>query len=151
LTEVSAGRVGRAHGRDGSFYVEGAEHPLPVGTVVRIAGTEHRIERRAGTDARPLIRIDGIEDRESAAALSKEIVLIDQADAPLEEGEWLVSDLVGCEIEGLGYVERVVGGSSCDVLEVGRDGVLVPLVSDAIKRIDLETRVIEINREFLGL
>jgi len=32
LTEVSAGRVGRAHGRDGSFYVEGADHPLAVGT-----------------------------------------------------------------------------------------------------------------------
>ncbi len=148
---MSAGRVGRAHGRDGSFYVEGADHPLAVGTIVRIAGTERRIARRAGTDARPLIRVDGVDDRESAAALSKEVVLVDQAESPLEEGEWLVSDLVGCEVEGLGYVERVVGGPSCDVLEVGADGVLIPLVSDAVKRVDLERRVIEVDRAFLGL
>jgi len=78
-------------------------------------------------------------------------VLVDQAESPLEEGEWLVSDLVGCEVEGLGYVERVVGGPSCDVLEVGADGVLIPLVSDAVKRVDLERRVIEVDRAFLGL
>ena len=50
-----------------------------------------------------------------------------------------------------GYVERVLDGPSCDLLEVGEDGILVPLVSDAVKRVDLEARVIEIDREFLGL
>jgi ribosomal 30S subunit maturation factor RimM len=37
------------------------------------------------------------------------------------------------------------------VLEVGVDGVLVPLVSDAVKRVDIEGRIIEVDREFLGL
>jgi 16S rRNA processing protein RimM len=151
LTEVSAGRVGRAHGMDGSFYVDRPAHPLEEGTVVRVAAADRKVERRAGTDDRPLIRLEGVSDRDGAAALRGEFLLLDTEDAPLEEGEFIVSDLVGCRIEGLGYVERVLDGPSCDVLEVGEEGVLVPLVSDAVKRVDLEQRIIEVDREFLGL
>jgi 16S rRNA processing protein RimM len=151
LSEVSAGRVGRPHGRDGSFYVDRPAHPLAEGTVVRVAGADRRVERRAGTDDRPLIRLEGVGDRDAATALRGEFLLLDVADAPLEEGEFIVADLVGCRIEGLGFVERVLDGPSCDVLEVGEEAVLVPLVSDAVKRVDLERRIIEIDREFLGL
>jgi 16S rRNA processing protein RimM len=151
LTQVSAGRVGRPHGLDGSFYVNGPKEPLAEGTVVRVAGADRRIERRAGTDERPIVRLEGISDRDGAAALLGEQLLLDQEDAPLEEGEYIVSDLVGCTIDGLGVVTGVIPGPSCDVLEVGVDGVLVPLVSDAVKRVDIGARIIEIDRDFLGL
>jgi 16S rRNA processing protein RimM len=151
LTEVSAGRVGRPHGLDGSFYVNGPKQPLAEGTVIRVAGADRRVERRAGTEERPIVRLEGISDRDGAAALLGEQLLLDQEDAPLEEGEYIVSDLVGCTIEGLGVVTGVIPGPSCDVLEVGVDGVLVPFVSDAVKRVDIESRIIEIDREFLGL
>ena len=151
MTQVSAGRVGRPHGLDGSFYVNGPKQPLAEGTVIRVAGADRRVERRAGTDERPIVRLEGISDREGAAALLGEQLLLDQEDAPLEEGEYIVSDLVGCTIEGLGVVTGVIPGPSCDVLEVGVDGVLVPLVSDAVKRVDIEGRIIEVDRDFLGL
>jgi 16S rRNA processing protein RimM len=145
LTELSAGRVGRSHGRDGSFYVDQAQHPLPEGTRVRIGGAEHEIVRRAGTDDRPLVRLAGIDD---PAALHGEPLLIE---GELEQDEYLVADLVGCEVPGVGYVERVIAGISCDVLEVGQDGVLIPLVSDAVKRVDVDARRIEVDRRFLDL
>jgi 16S rRNA processing protein RimM len=151
LTQVSAGRVGRPHGLDGSFYVNGPKEPLAEGTVVRVAGADRRIERRAGTDERPIVRLEGISDRDGAAALLGEQLLLDQEDTPLEEGEYIVSDLVGCTIDGLGVVTGVIPGPSCDVLEVGVEGVLVPLVSDAVKRVDIGARIIEIDRDFLGL
>jgi len=151
LTQVSAGRVGRAHGRDGSFYVSHADHALPVGTHLRIGSSDHEVVRRAGTDDRPIIRLTGIEDREAVVALQGEVLLIDAAESPLEDDEYLVSDLVGCEVPGVGYVERVLDAPSCALLEVGQDGVLIPLVSDAVKRVDLERKVIEVDREFLGL
>jgi 16S rRNA processing protein RimM len=151
LTQVSAGRVGRPHGLDGSFYVNGPKEPLAEGTVVRVAGADRRIERRAGTDERPIVRLEGISDRDGAAALLGEQLLLDQEDTPLEEGEYIVSDLVGCTIDGLGVVTGVIPGPSCDVLEVGVEGVLVPLVSDAVKRVDIRARIIEIDRDFLGL
>jgi 16S rRNA processing protein RimM len=148
---VPVGRVGRPHGRDGSFWVEGAEHQLPEGAGVTIGGREARVQRRAGTDARPLVRLSGVEDRDAAAALRGQSLLMAQEDAPLAEGEWLSADLLGCEVPGLGSVRRVIAAPSCDLLEVGDDAVLVPFVSDAIKRVDTEARVIEVDREFLAL
>jgi 16S rRNA processing protein RimM len=145
VTEVSVGRVGRAHGRDGSFYVDHAGGAFELGSSVRVAGAEYEVIRRAGTDDRPLIKLAGVDD---PAALRGEILLVEEE---LEEGEYLVADLVGCEVAGLGRVERVLAGPSCDVLEVGVGAVLVPLVRAAVRRIDLDARIIEVDREFLGL
>ena len=141
------GVVGRAHGRDGSFYVERADHPLEVGTELTIGERAHTVERRAGTDQRPLVRLSGVKGREQAAALRGEELLVRQA---LGEDEWLASDLLGCRVEGMGEVRRVIGGPSCDVLEL-EDGTLVPLVSDAVRHVDPEGRRIEVDLRFLGL
>lgn len=151
---VPVGVVGRAHGIDGSFYVEGAAHPLPEGTEVLLAGEPHTVVRRAGTDARPLVRLDSVADRDAASALRSESLLMSQEQVPLDEGEWLVEDLVGCEVPGLGTVRAVIVNPSCDVLDVGHGdgpGTLVPLVSDAVSRVDITARVIEVERSFLGL
>jgi 16S rRNA processing protein RimM len=143
LTLVTAGRVGKPHGLDGSFYVERPRHPLPEGTELAIAGRSHRVERRAGTDQRPLIRLSGVED---ARPLRDEVLLVEDE---LGEGEWLAADLVGLAVPGMGRVARLVDAPSCSVLELD-DGTLVPLVSDAIERIDLEAGEIHVTREFLG-
>jgi 16S rRNA processing protein RimM len=137
-----AGRVGRAHGFDGSFYVNGADADFALGTVVRVGERESVVERRAGTDQRPLVRLAGIDPREH----SGQQLLVDE---PLADDEYAAADLIGAEVAGVGRVERVVNGPSCDVLEVG--DVLIPFVSDAIRSVDLERRVIEVDRRFLGL
>jgi 16S rRNA processing protein RimM len=142
LTLVSAGVVGRPHGRDGSFYVERPDHELAEGTRVRLAGEERTVERRAGTGERPLVRLTGVED---PRPLRGEALLVD---VELEQGEWLAADLVGCRVEGLGTVARVLDGPSCGVLELD-DGTLVPLVSDAIKSVDVGSRTIRADNEFL--
>jgi 16S rRNA processing protein RimM len=146
LTLVTAGRVGKAHGRDGSFYVEEPDHPLSEGTAVMMASRPHRVERRAGGDDRPLIRLSGLEDRDAVMPLRGELLLVEDE---LREGEWLAADLLGCEVPGLGMVRRVLGGPSCDVLELD-DATLVPLVSDAIVSIDPSARRIDVRLEFLG-
>ncbi len=140
---MTAGRVGKPHGLDGSFYVDGPRHELPEGTLLTILGAEHRVERRAGTDERPLIRLGGVDD---ARPLRGELMLVEDE---LAEGEWLASDLVGCRVPGLGTVARVVDGPSCSVLELD-DGTLVPFVPDAVERVDLDAGEIHVNEEFLG-
>jgi 16S rRNA processing protein RimM len=142
LTLVSAGVVGRAHGHDGSFYVERPDHDLSEGTLVRLAGEERTVERRAGRADRPLIRVSGIED---PRPLRGEVLLVE---ADLEEGEWLAADLVGCRVEGLGIVARVVDGPSCGLLEL-EDGELVPFVSAAIESVDVRSRTIRAHQDFL--
>ena len=146
---MTAGRVGRPHGLDGSFYVDRVSESLEVGTEVLVAGRSARVERRAGTDDRPIVRLSGVADRDAAGGLRGEPLMVDAGE--LEEGEYLVADLVGCEVPGLGPVRSVITLPSCDVLEVGDDGVLVPLVSDAVSSIDLDARVIEVDRGFLGI
>jgi 16S rRNA processing protein RimM len=143
--------VGKPHGHDGSFYVEGASHPLPEGLTVTVGGQPARVERRAGTLERPLVRLTAVSDRERAAALRGEQVLVALDEAPLESDEWLAEDLVGCEVVGVGEVRRVVQAPSCDLLEVGPDEVLIPFISDAVKRIDVPGKRIEVDRDFLGL
>jgi 16S rRNA processing protein RimM len=150
LTLVTAGRVGKPHGLDGSFYVEGPRHALPEGADLVVAGRTHRIARRAGTDERPLIRLAGLDD---PSALRGEPLLVEDE---LAEDEWLASDLVGSRVAGLGpawqpghIVAQVVDGPSCSVLEL-EDGTLIPFVSDAIERVDLECREIRVNADFLG-
>jgi 16S rRNA processing protein RimM len=141
LTLVTAGRVGKPHGRDGSFYVEGAAHGLDSGTTLLLHDRPHTVERRSGTDARPLIRLSGVDD---PAALRGELLLVDEQ---LGNEEWLASDLLGCSVPGHGRVERVLDGPSCSVLELS-DGLLVPFVSDAIRSV--QAGEILVNEEFLG-
>jgi 16S rRNA processing protein RimM len=147
--QVSAGRVGKAHGLDGSFYVDHVTEPLPAGAEVTVAGRSARIERRAGTDDRPILRLSGVDDRDGAEALRGEPILVDGGD--LAPDEYLTADLVGCQVPGMGEVRRVITAPSCDLLEVGDSGALVPFISDAIKRVDTDARVIEVDTAFLGL
>ena len=147
---VSVGRVGRAHGIDGSFYVEDAQHQLEEGSEVSLAGEARRVERRAGTNERPLVRVSGVADRDAAIAIQGERLVVSQDVAPLEDDEWLAEELVGMSIEGLGQVRRVLDAPSCAVLEV-EDGTLVPFVSDAVRSVDAERGAIEVDRSFLGL
>jgi 16S rRNA processing protein RimM len=139
-------KVGRAHGLDGSFYVDA---PLAEGDVVRIGDREFTVAERKGTDAKPIIRLDGVEDRDAAESLRGEALTASDERPETSEDEWLIDDLIGCEVEGVGRVTGVLEGLSCDVLEVGDE--LIPLVTDAVTRVDIEHRVIEVDREFLGL
>jgi 16S rRNA processing protein RimM len=123
--------------------------PLIPGTEVTVAGRSARVDRRAGTDQRPILRLSGVADRTAAEALRGEAILVEGGD--LEDGEYLTADLVGCEVPGLGEVRRVIAAPSCDVLEVGEEGVLVPFISDAVKRVDTAGRIIEVDARFLDL
>jgi 16S rRNA processing protein RimM len=141
LTLVTAGRVGKPHGRDGSFYVEDVAHSLPLDATVFIRQRPHTISRRGGTDERPLIRLSGVDD---PGAVRDELLLVDEQ---LSTEEWLASDLLGCSVPGHGRVVQVLDGPSCSVLELS-DGTLVPFVSDAIQSV--RPGQIRLNEEFLG-
>lgn len=140
---MTAGRVGKRHGLDGSFYVEGPRHALPEGSSVDLQSQTYTIERRAGTDQRPLIRLTGVED---PRPLRGELLLVEDE---LGEGEWLASDLVGCRIPDVGTVTAVLDVPSCSVLELDT-GALIPFISDAIERVDLDAQEIRVNQDFLA-
>jgi 16S rRNA processing protein RimM len=160
-SELRAGRVGRAHGLDGSFYVTRAlPRVLRLGASVVVAGKTAVIVRRAGTEERPIVRVEGIVDREAAEALRGAELTVPAAHAPpLEEGEWWAHELEGCVVrdgvERIGTVRRLIELPSCEALEVqrpgAREGVLVPMVKDVIRSVDVARGEIDVDSEFLGL
>lgn len=159
--QLPAGRVGRPHGLDGSFYVTGARpRLLSVGTEVTVAGRAAAIVRRAGTDRRPIVRLEGVEDRAASELLRGMELTVDSDDAPvLGEGEWWAHELEGCEVVAgdrlLGTVSRLIELPSCEALEVrpvqGGASLLVPMVKDAVRRVEPAEERIEVNLDFLGL
>jgi 16S rRNA processing protein RimM len=151
--------VGRAHGLDGSFYVTGARPRLLVpGTDVTIEGRAATIVRRAGTDRRPIVRVRGVEDRAGAEALRGLELTVTAADAPrLDEGEWWAHELEGCLVldgeRRVGTVTRMIELPSCEALEVQPqppgEPLLVPMVKDAIRRVDAAAGRIDVNMDFV--
>ncbi|MGA2470222.1 MAG: PRC-barrel domain-containing protein [Solirubrobacteraceae bacterium] len=155
-----AGTVGRAHGLDGSFYVNAAQAELlDVGCAVTIDGCSSAIVRRAGTDARPIVRVEGCTNRAAAEALRGTQLLAEAAlPLPLGPDEYRAEELEGARLfdgdRELGVVRELIGLPSCECLAVTRsDGgpeLLVPLVRDAIRAVDVAARRIEIDMRFLG-
>jgi 16S rRNA processing protein RimM len=156
---LEAGRVGRPHGLDGSFYVTGGRpRLLTIGTDVTVAGRSTAIVRRAGTEQRPIVRLEGIDNRLGAEALRGLTLTVLSGQAPdLSEDEWWAHELEGLAvIDGdhlLGTVARVIELPSCEALEVlpagGGTPLLVPMVKDAIRRVGVSEGRIEINLDFL--
>jgi 16S rRNA processing protein RimM len=157
---LHAGVIASPHGLDGSFHVTAARPQLLVlGAHVRIGGRELQITRRAGHDRRVILGIEGCESREGAEALRGSELLVPRAAAPaLGDEEWWAEDLEGCSVRdgerAVGVVRRLLALPSCEVLEVARedrDGdLLVPLVGDAVRSVDIEQRTIDIDLAFLG-
>jgi 16S rRNA processing protein RimM len=156
---LSAGRVGRAHGLDGSFVVTRPRPPLLVlGASLRVADSEREVVRRAGTDDKPIVRLEGVDTREAADALRGEELLVPRAAAPsLEEDEYWPEDLEDCAVTDgdvvVGVVRSLIGYPSVDVLEVEREGsepLLVPMVRDAIRSVDVAAKRIDVSLAFLG-
>src|SRR4051794_28577164 len=93
-SELTVGRVGRPHGLDGSFYVVEASEDLPaVDGFVVVRGVRRRIERRAGSEEKPILRLEGAAAREDAEALRGAEL---RAEVILSEDEFWAHDLAGC-------------------------------------------------------
>jgi 16S rRNA processing protein RimM len=157
---LQAGRVGRPHGLDGSFHVTGPNPSLlQAAETVRIDDRDLSITRRAGTERRVILRLEDHDDRAAAESLQGKDMLVLRAVAPeLGPDEWWAEDLAGCEVTDgdrpVGRVRRMLELPSCEVLEVERrDGagdLLVPLVTDAVREVDVDRRAIDIDLGFLG-
>ena len=125
---------------------------------MRVGGHEAEIVRRVGTDQRPVIRLGGHETRSAAEALNGQLLLVEADRAPpLQEGEYWAHELAGCTVSDgereVGFVRRMFELPSVEVLEVQRpDGedLLVPMVSDAVRSIDVAARRVDIDLGFLG-
>jgi 16S rRNA processing protein RimM len=117
---------------------------------VFVDGAPRVVERLAGTAERPILRLSGATSRDDAVALRGALLAVPAA--PLEAGEFWAHELAGCRVvdgdRPVGVVTRMVALPSCEALEVG--DLLIPLVRDAIRSIDVEARRIDVDLGFLA-
>ncbi len=149
---VLVGRVGRPHGVDGTFVVEGGssdEDRFAVGAEVLVDGVPARVvvSRRVG-GGRRAIRLDRAVPRGTELHVRRDEL------PPLEDGSYYVADLVGLDVldengAHVGVVRDVLPGLANDVLELDT-GLLLPLVEACIREVDLAGRKVLLNPGFTG-
>jgi 16S rRNA processing protein RimM len=150
---VSIGRVGRPHGLDGSFFVEGPsdrDGAFAVGTVVHVDGEPAKIVgSKHGSQGRPVIKLDRAVARGATLAVRR-----DELPA-LEDDAYYTFQLVGLAVEDesgrtVGRVSDVVEYPANDVLELD-SGLSLPLVEACVRQVDIERGRIVIAPGFADL
>ncbi len=148
-TWVAIGRVGRPHGRDGSFVVEHASEAserFEIGGVVYVGRAPARIVASKRAGGRIVIQLDSEATRGDQLELPR-------SELPRLEGdEYYVFDLVGLRVEtddgrALGTIADVVPGPANDVIEL-EGGELLPLVRACVLDLDAESGRVVVARSF---
>jgi 16S rRNA processing protein RimM len=131
---------------------------LMPGMRIMIEGPAGREEHRIITIA-PLghgtlrLTLADINDADASAALKGRIVMIDTADLPAAQpGEFYYFQALGCAVvtldgRTLGTVGEIFHTGANDVMVV-RDGtreILVPVIADVVRSVDLEARRVTID------
>jgi 16S rRNA processing protein RimM len=148
---VAIGKVGRPHGIDGAFFVEQpSEDPRWWKTGARFlaGGVPVEVVAHRTSSGRPVIKVE--------PAVERGVLLeVDRVDLPATaEDEYYAFELVGLQVveetgRSLGTVESVTPGVANDVLELD-SGVLLPMVEDCIRVVDVAGGRIEVAEGFAG-
>jgi 16S rRNA processing protein RimM len=156
---VCIGKVQDAHGLHGelkvkpftdtpSYYESRASVLLDDGKGLR----SHAVRSIRSAGALWVVALEGVADRPAALALKGAELLLDASELrPLEEGEYFLDDLIGCEVENeagtpLGRVRGVIETGANPVLEVVNDEgeALVPMTDEVLREVDVAARRIRI-------
>lgn len=135
---------------DGAFVVEEAsEDPtrFDVGAELMVDGEPARVtgSRQVG-GRRRAIKLD------RAAARGAELTVLRGELSPLPNDTYYVADLVGLDVldehgRRVGVVRDVLPGPANDALELD-SGLLLPLVEDCVREVDLAGRRVLLNPGF---
>ena len=146
---VPIGKVGRPHGVDGAFFVEQpSDDPRWWKTGARFLAGGRAVEVVAHrrSSGRPVIKVEPPAERGALIEVERDQL------PPTAEDEYYAFELVGLEVveetgRVLGTVKAVTPGVANDVLELDSD-VLLPMVEECVRTIDLAARRIDVAEGF---
>lgn len=152
------GRVASPFGVHGEFRVElHTDFPDRFTSLRRVYLGSRReafeIQRARRQGDQVLLKLKGVDAPEAVRALGRPDLYVPRQDAtPLPEGRFYLDDVVGMEVvtedgRRVGEVSDVLETGSNEVFVVGRgrEEILVPVIKDAVLRLDLEGRTIVID------
>jgi len=161
---VAIGRAGSPSGLRGEFrvtlYAQDSDN-LKEGKVLLLKHAEEeiraKIERVRYQKDRPVIKLEGFDDRTSVEPLRNMEISIEAGDLEeLPEGEHYVRELIGCRVvdiagggeKEIGVLQDVIQNTAQSVLDVRTaegKSVLIPAVDAFLRNIDEEAGLIEVE------
>jgi 16S rRNA processing protein RimM len=146
------GRVAGSYGVRGWIKVERPEQALAECGSWWIGEREYPVEATKHHSGTLLAKLEGVGSREAALELKGAQVSVEREALPEpEQGKYYLADLIGLEVvnqqgEALGAVKRMFSNGAQDVMELaGERTRLLPWVPAVVKRVDLQSRRIEVE------
>ncbi len=100
-----------------------------------------------------LVTLEGIDSVEKAQRMRGKMLYLKREDARLEKGKYFIAELIDCTVFDAEN-ENIIYGKISDVSFTGANDVwhitkdekeyLIPAIKDVVKKVDVETGVIEI-------
>jgi len=143
-TYLEAGQIVNTHGVRGEVKVQpwadGPEFLLDFDTVY-LDGEPRRVEAARPQKTMVLLKLEGVDTVEAAAALRGRIVSVRRDDAALAEGRVFVADLLGLPVfdggREIGKLQDVLTMPAGDVYVVkGEREYLIPAVPAFVEQVD---------------
>jgi 16S rRNA processing protein RimM len=118
---------------------------------VYVAGVPRRLLSARPVAGAYLVRLEGVDDRDEAERLRGARVAVARSDIRLEEGEYLLADLVGCRAvlpdgQSWGQVVAIeLGAQDRLVIQDGDVERLLPCVDEFLGAFDPQARTLEVT------
>ena len=153
-TVFEIGKITKAQGIRGEFRVlpttdDPSRFSLLVGENIFIDGTVHKLEKFRQQKSIVILKLEKIDDRNAAEALTgKKLTIPAEKALPLEDGEFYVRDLKGLCVETLdgeriGTVEDILHTNANDVYVIkpaspDSKAFMIPAVKDVVRDINIK-------------
>lgn len=149
---IECGKIINTHGCHGGLKLESwCDSPEILASFERIfikkAGTyaEFKVKKSAIFKQFVLFDLAGVADMDAALALKNTVVYADRDDFELEEGDYFIADIIGCDVIDAdngtvyGKLSEVVnrGASDIYVVKTEKGEAMIPAVDEFIDRVEV--------------
>lgn len=151
---LEAGKITNTHGIRGEVklqpWADSADF-LRQFKRIYIDGAEVRIQGSRVHKSFLIVKLDGVDSVDEAMKLKNKVVLINRADAQLEEGRWFIQDILGARVvdeagQELGILEEVMDLPAGNIYRVlGQREILIPAVPEFVLNTDVDGGVITVR------
>ena len=149
---IECGKIINTHGCHGGVKLESwCDSPEVLASFERIfikkagAYVEHRVKKSAVFKQFVLFDLAGVCDMDTALALKNTVVYADRDDFELEEGDYFIADIIGCDVVDAdngtvyGMLSEIInrGASDIYVVKTEKGEAMIPAVDEFIDRVEV--------------
>ena len=149
---IECGKIINTHGCHGGVKLESwCDSPEVLASFERIfvksAGVykEYRVKKSAIFKQFVLFDLAGVTDMDAALALKNTVVYADREDFELEEGDYFIADIIGCDV--IDADNGKVYGTLCEIINRGASDIyvvktetgeaMIPAVDEFVDRVEV--------------